>query len=89
MTVGKAAFSIPICWMRKVRLRSLESEFKSLENNQLAASSKIQAPVQGAAFLMLGLIILPGGGPSCALWDISHHPWLLPATRQCHHHSQS
>lgn len=30
VTTGKVAFSIPICWVKKVRLRSLEYKFKSL-----------------------------------------------------------
>lgn len=38
MTTGKTPFSIPIWWMRKEKLRSLESKCKSLLDNELAAS---------------------------------------------------
>lgn len=33
MTAGEADFSIPMSWMRKLRLRSLESEFQSLSED--------------------------------------------------------
>lgn len=68
MTAGKAGFSIPMSWMRKLRLRSLESEFESLlEDTDTGAGCHVEWGFSTEAFWTLGRRILYDRGLSCAL----------------------
>lgn len=92
-------FQHPICWMKEVRLRSLEYKFKSLweimswlkswllQGTGTSAGCSMGQDFSTAVFLTLGLIILHGGRLSCALWDGQRHPQPLPTRCQGHHHT--
>ena len=79
ITGGKAAFNIPICWMRKLRLRSFECKFKYLFEvmswlNWVDRGARCRV---GQVGCIVGYIASPSASthhPQC-LMTLSNVPW--------------